>query len=768
VVSQSTEASAGIDLSALYIIDNNLAPVMSESYGACEEALGSTGNAFYNSLFEQGAAQGITVLLAAGDSGSAGCDSASTEIVAKYGINVSGLASTPFDVAVGGTDFNVTSSDWTTYWSTTNSTTPTNTSATESALSYIPELTWNDSCAQVGADPSCLTATSSSSDLDIAAGSGGPSIVYSKPSWQTGTGVPSDGVRDIPDVSLFSGDGAHGSFYIMCEMDLNPSGDTSSCDLSSFEMTFQGVGGTSASAQVFAGIMALVNQQNGRQGNANYVLYPLAATTGARCSSSAPTSGCIFYDVTAGNNSVACLPGTTDCYFPGGASGYGYVASSGSTAAYYAGTGYDLATGWGSVNAANLVNNWASVAGTFTTTTTALSGLPTTTIALGTTVSGTVSVLPAAATGDVALIAEPTSGEVSLGASTLTSSSGGSVLASTNLLPGGTYNVVARYAGNGTYGASTSTPVSVTVVKGPSKTNVVMETFNSSGQVISYNATSAVYGSPYLLRADVTNSGGTLCYNASTGAINYLCPTGTLTVIDNGNIPTDQGAPSNSIPGTLTLNSAGYAEDQFIQMTAGTNVVLVTYTGDNSYLLSNTGTVTFNITQATTSTVLVPTLTSSAVPLTKQGPFNPPRWLVPGGAALLFALFLFLIPVRQRQLQTACGMVTLALLAATMVACGGGGSSGGGGGSSSNYTYSLTATVSSASFGAAPTGSVTFYNGSTSLGSVKVTGTNGSSSAYASATATLSSTFSSSANVTAAYSGDTNYAGSTSSAVAVQ
>ena len=106
VVSESTEASVGIDLSALYIVDNNIAPVLSVSYGFCEAALGSGGNAYYNSLWEQASAQGITVLVAAGDSGSAGCDNPNFENSAQYGLEVSGLASTPFNVAVGGTDFN--------------------------------------------------------------------------------------------------------------------------------------------------------------------------------------------------------------------------------------------------------------------------------------------------------------------------------------------------------------------------------------------------------------------------------------------------------------------------------------------------------------------------------------------------------------------------------------------------------------------------------------------------------------------------------------
>jgi subtilase family serine protease len=142
VVSKSTETTSGVDLSAVFIIENNLASVMSESYGECELGLGTTGNQFYNTLWQQAAAQGITVFIAAGDAGSAGCDNfnAQSPSPALYGLQVSGYASTPYDVAVGATDFN-DSSDPSTYWSTTN-----NSTTQSSALGYIPETTWNDSC----------------------------------------------------------------------------------------------------------------------------------------------------------------------------------------------------------------------------------------------------------------------------------------------------------------------------------------------------------------------------------------------------------------------------------------------------------------------------------------------------------------------------------------------------------------------------------------------------------------------------------------------
>jgi subtilase family serine protease len=118
VLSESTvsNSTAGIDLSALYIIDNNIAPVMSESYGACEASLGTSGNALYKNLWQQASAQGITVVISAGDNGSAACDDPNSQTSATHGLAVSGLASTPYNMAIGGTDFYYTNDDQATYW----------------------------------------------------------------------------------------------------------------------------------------------------------------------------------------------------------------------------------------------------------------------------------------------------------------------------------------------------------------------------------------------------------------------------------------------------------------------------------------------------------------------------------------------------------------------------------------------------------------------------------------------------------------------------
>jgi hypothetical protein len=759
VVSESTEVTDGVDLSALYIIDNNLAPIMSESYGDCEAALGAGTNAFYSNVWEQGAAEGITILEAAGDNGSAACDvygPSQDDIAALFGLAVEGNASTPFNVAVGGTDFN-DSSSFSTYWSTTN-----NSTTQASAKSYIPEMTWNDTCASAGSLSGCTSVSAAGSDL-VGGGGGQSNCItytgtfaplsysctgaYAKPTWQTGTGVPADGVRDVPDVSLFAGNGANGSFYVFCEIDANDvsaGASATSCDLNAPYLDFMGAGGTSASAQAFGGIMALVNQKYGRQGNANYVLYPLAAESGASCESDAtmaPTangSSCIFYDIQTGNNSVACVLGYPNCNSSSVTSEYGILVnpSNDLQAAWVTTPGYDLATGLGTVNVANLVAKWPSASFTVTTTTLTItppSGYNLTNIPHGQPVTVTVDVTPTTATGDVSLLGGPSgynascaSSPCNLGISLTTPTpptlSNGALSGTTNMLPGGTYGVTARYAGDGAHAASESSPVQVTVTAENSKTflQVVSEdcngnlTYSTTGTFTYGNSIdcSGVYYSQYWLRMDVTNSNGSLsatgpggiagaCYSSSTGVPTYQCPTGQVTVTLNGStMPStvDVGAPSDNTPGTYTLNSQGNAEDEFIQLPVGTSTLAAAYEPhpippNNSYNPSNTSgndSITINLASSTT---------------TVSG-LNP----APYGA---------------------------------------------------NET--LTATVATASFGLAPTGTVTFYNGSNLIGGVPTYApTPGSYVGLASLTAALTTTFTANASITAKYSGDVNYAASTS------
>jgi subtilase family serine protease len=366
------------------INSGNPPSIMSVSYGNCEAENGASSNASISSLYQQAVAEGISVFVSAGDEGAASCDAGGTN--ATHGIGVSAYASTPYNVAVGGTDFSDTlDGTAANYWGSTNSATY------GSALSYIPEIPWNDSCAGsllsnylgystvYGTGGFCSSNTARSNGLvEVVAGSGGPSNCATgspstfgvagascqgaaKPDWQAGlAGIPNDGVRDLPDVSLFAADGIWGHFYITCFSDVRNGGAPCTGDPS----TWAGAGGTSFASPILAGIQALVNQNmGGAQGNPNYVYYALAAST--------PSA---FHGVTRGDIDVNCT-GSANCYGSSGsatpgrggrggggnvASGALSVTSSSFAPAYGTGPSWNFATGIGSVDAFNLVMNWST------------------------------------------------------------------------------------------------------------------------------------------------------------------------------------------------------------------------------------------------------------------------------------------------------------------------------------------------------------------------------------------------------------------------
>jgi len=261
VVSATTGATDGVDLSAQYIVDHNLAPVMTTSFGQCEDQLGRAELAFYRNLWVQAAVQGITSCVASGDSGPAGCNGGSDP--AGAGPAVSGLASTPFNLAVGGTQFNEGSGS---YWRAGKD------PYGASALGYIPEVAWNQSGCMPGG--SGLWATG-----------GGTSGIYRKPCWQMAPGVPCDSRwRAIPDLSLTAS--SHDGYVIQ-------SGGLRLV-----------TGGTSCSCPAFAGLMALVVQKTGeRQGNPAGVLYKLGS---AQFKGTGPE---VFHDILAGGSTVPGTPG---------------------------------------------------------------------------------------------------------------------------------------------------------------------------------------------------------------------------------------------------------------------------------------------------------------------------------------------------------------------------------------------------------------------------------------------------------------------------
>jgi trimeric autotransporter adhesin len=611
VIAADTALESGGILAAEHAVYGDIAPVISVSIdvGGCEQEAGSI-NAFINGLWEQAAAQGQTVVVAAGDSGAAGCDDDNTEEYAINGLGVNSWASTPFNVAAGGTDFYYSSyasssalnTQLGTYWNTTPSQNP-----SVSILGYIPEQPWNDS--QYGLDAvNYYTATGATS---IVGGSGGASSSavcstgsynsttgactgtvsgYAKPSWQTGTGVPADKVRDIPDISLFAADGLNYSYYPICASD----GDCQSPGGSSlYQIT--GVGGTSAAAPTFAGIMALVNQQYGAQGQANFVLYPLKAQFPAA-----------FHDITNGTNSEPCnvssidLDGSIvaplDCIAVKSPvtitdPTYGIPVTegelgTGSTPDYNAAAGYNLATGLGSVDASVLLSDWNKVS--FTTTGTTLTPSSTSfTHGTAITISGAVTGGTGTPTGAVALMTSSTE-PLQQGVASFALTSGAFSATNVNYLPGGTYNIWGRYGGDGTNAASSSTPVSITVA--PEASTTVFDVLNSasaSTASVIASGTSVPYGTQLILAAQTYGSTYyTTCVttnSTSAGCASYGTPTGTVQFTDNG-----------TTINTAVINAEGDAEFNGAYY-VGSHAVTANYSGDNSYAKSSGTAINFTV-----------------------------------------------------------------------------------------------------------------------------------------------------------------------------
>jgi subtilase family serine protease len=577
VTSQSTNTTDGVDLSAIYIVENNLASVMSESYGACELGIGTSGNQFYYSMWGQAAAQGISVFVSSGDNMSAGCDDPNGP--ANFGLNVNGLASTPFNAAVGGTDFNQYNK-WSSYWNSSNSTT-----THQSAKGYIPETTWNDSCTNAlavtlgygsTAEQACNNPQmQSAGGVILWGGSGGPSncavntqgVVgsctsgYKKPSWQTGTGTQTDQLRDLPDISLFASDGFMGSFYIICQQ----SQTFGVCNLTNFA----GYGGTSVASPSFAGIMALVNQKMGSpQGVPGFALYQLATKQASA-----------FHDIPSGSTiGGPCSTGSPNCKTTTSGDVYGVLTGYSTT------TGYDLATGLGSVDANILVNNWNKATFTATTSTLTLNNGSAVNATHGTAVPVSIALTPTAASGNASLLVDVGPGTTTGQAIDLFALSGGSVSGTTSLLPAGTYNVIAHYGGDGTYGGSYSNAVSVTVNKENS-------TVSFAGlQLGGTTVTTVKYDDQYTVLAGVENAGGLACNPPPYGEI--VCPTGTISLMDGATI---LGGSPYTVDNTASIQTTVGA---FVLAT-GAHTLTAQYSGDSNY---KTGSASANITVTPAST----------------------------------------------------------------------------------------------------------------------------------------------------------------------
>jgi subtilase family serine protease len=417
----TTSTSAGTDLSAMYIVNTGGEASMSYSYGFCELEGGASADAFYTDLWQQAAAQGQTVVISSGDQGSMVCDGGS-----EYGVNgvsVNAIAASIYNVSAGGTDFSdvyqtngYVTAPVTTWW---NATASTSANGYESAVGYVPEITWGGYCSSplttsflqnIGNTTWGTTYTpeavcnysyvNSGGDLvGVVGGSGGISIYNSIPTWQAVYGVGSSSnsssttQRNQPDVSLFAANGFWGHSLVFCES------DAASCDFSGNSGDFAEAGGTSFVAPQINGVMALVGQATSAlQGNANYTFYNIAAgeygtpgspntanLTACSGSSGAATGSatCIFQDIAsdtpnpgggtiASDNAQPCQFGTSNCFesTTGDFLGISSTSTTSFVDAYPVSQGYDLGTGLGSLNINNLVSKWNTASTGFPSNTT--------------------------------------------------------------------------------------------------------------------------------------------------------------------------------------------------------------------------------------------------------------------------------------------------------------------------------------------------------------------------------------------------------------
>ncbi len=556
-ISNGSDFQDPVALSALRAIEDNQASVLSVSFGGCERFEGNSGNQLWSELWEEAAAQGQTVFVSSGDSGSAGCDPAAP-YAASYGLSVNGIASTPWNVAVGGTDFYYSdyatgAASAATLWNQTND------SNLGSLNAPLPEQVWNDF---LGLD---VVDLYSGEQGDIAAGGGASSCAvqsssngctsgYAKPTWQTGPGVPPDGVRDVPDVSLFASNGANMSAYAICPFqgECAPGSDNTA------EVYL--VGGTSASSPAMAGIMALIDQKYGRQGQANFTIYPL--------SQQKPSA---FHDVTLGSNNVNCMQGFPHCSLDSNGDGF-YTLQE-----YSAAAGYDLATGLGSVDANLLVTNWNSV--TFLPSTTALH-LSAASIPHGTPITVTTTVAASSGSG------VPTGGVAVLTTSPLPDSqgqtsitlSGGTGSQSVDFFPGGSYQVKAQYGGDGIYAGSTSTPVALKVT--PENATLNFAVLNVQTGTAIPNAGSIQYDTPMSLVIE---------------PIGVSAPSG----MANGNATGTATFTIDSITATVPLNAEGVASWTPPALAVGSHTASAAYSGDASFNASSATPMTFSVAKGT-------------------------------------------------------------------------------------------------------------------------------------------------------------------------
>ncbi|MDR3773343.1 MAG: Ig-like domain repeat protein, partial [Terracidiphilus sp.] len=639
--------SYGTDLAAAHIANYLAGSVASASlsYGECEASSGNS--AFYSNLWEQYAAQGQTAVVSAGDGGSMGCDT----LTNNPSVNV--MSATAYNISAGGTDFgdtyisnNYATEPATTWWSATNGT------GFSSAKSYIPETTWGGYCSNAlfvsylqkagnttfgntyTPEAVCNSSYSTANGYTAIAGAGGgPSAYTAIPSWQSVYGIglysSSASKRNQPDISFFAANGFWGHTLPFCQSDEYPCTYSVAADAYDLE-----AGGTSFAAPEIAGMIALIVQSTGQfQGQADYTLYGLAAqeygTTAtpnsanlSACSGSAKGasvgSSCIFRDIAADTPSLqggaiasqiiepCTYKSVTDCYRSTRSDKYGLsaitTAAHSSTLAYSAGAGYDLATGLGSVNIANLVTGWNSLSPGFASTTALTASAST--IAYSTTPNLTLTAT-VKATGRGGAVAPggkvqfysggSTSGTL-LGTSSIASNCTGTgsarscngiatlTLPTSNLAPGAN-SLVAYFEGDGANDApSTSPSVAVTVNNWPQTVTIT-------------SPNTGTYGTPLQVTATASSGLSAFTFSVVSGPASITTNGGVLTFTGVGAVVVQVSQPGNatyaaaSAQQTITVSPATPTLTVASSLNPSTFGVSVTFTATISS--GPTGTVTF-------------------------------------------------------------------------------------------------------------------------------------------------------------------------------
>jgi uncharacterized protein (TIGR03437 family) len=504
-----------VDDAVQYAIDQNLAPVLTMSYGQCETLTAPSDLTSWRTWALQGNTQGITWVSSAGDNGGADCAGLdNAQISDSQAVDAPG--SIPEVTSVGGTEFNESIAPMVTFWN------PSNDPATHaSALLYIPEKVWNDSAVY----------------MVPAAGGGGPSAVFNKPPWQTGVGVPKDNARDVPDISL-AASGYHDG-YLMFSSNGNSTG--SGVVFSASQLTE--IGGTSAAVLSMAGIVTLINQylvQNGFQtqsglGNMNPRLYALAQSSPG-----------VFHDITTGDNIVEpCVYAPSSCPIPQ----IGFPAT----------VGYDLASGLGSIDTNNLVLAWHQGAtGPKTSPAVTLTAAP------SSITTGGAAVLKATITGSNGGVT-PTgtatffAGSTSLGAVTLVNGAA-SLNVNGSQLSVGANTISIQYSGDSAYNSASATTTLTVAVK-----SATTLTLSSNPPSIT------VSGSAVVTATVSTANGGT-----PTGTIAFSLGTASLgSATLSGGAANISVNGSQLILGANTI-SAQYSGDDSYNASTATVAVTVT------------------------------------------------------------------------------------------------------------------------------------------------------------------------------------------------